>query len=302
MDFNSDSYIDVITGDRYGTISYFRRLPDGTLTEEADLVANGGTIDVGENSAPCIIDWNEDGLLDLLIGNDAASAERIRLYLNSGTPSAYLYTTYTNLQYTDNSYISFSRCNPHVTDLNNDGKKDLLIGEDWGHVYYLENVGTNTAPEFDEAVMVEANGVPISFPSGYTDLKVWANDWNEDGTKDLVVGNYDDSVHLYLAYPIGIKEDKRVIPDPVLSVRPNPASGPVVFHYQTCIAGSVSFTIYDIQGRKLRHLSSSNQNAGVHGVTWDGQDDKGIEVPAGVYFYRCTAGDRTIIDKLIIIR
>lgn len=301
MDFNDDTRLDLVVGERYGAINYFTRLPNGTLTEEPDIIANGSAINVGYNSAPQVIDWDEDGLLDLITGNDTAP-ERIRLYLNSGTPSNYLFTTYTELQYTNSAYISYSRCNPHVTDLNNDGKKDLVIGEDFGHIYYLENVNTNSDPEFSTSVMVEANGAPISFPSGYTDLKVWADDWNEDGTKDLVVGNYDDSVHLYIAYPLGIEEEQSQQERFAISVAPNPTCNKTTIHYLLTDDVEVRLSVYDIQGSLIETLVSGYQTAGTYNIIWDGSDSQKNTVPAGVYFYKLSLNGVTHVDKLVVLR
>jgi hypothetical protein len=299
VDFNNDGYLDLISGDRNGFVNYFSRLPNGELTTEAQLVANGVTIDVGLNSAPHIIDWNEDGLLDMVIGND--TDERVWLYLNSGTPSNYVFTSYSHVL-VSGTPIVYSRCNPHVTDLNLDGKKDLVIGEDWGSIYYLENEGTNAAPVFNQAVQLQAEGVPISFPSGYTDLKVWVNDWDEDGTPDLVVGNYDDSVHLYIAYPLGVAEGKSEALSMVNRVAPNPALGRTSIHYQVMENGTVELAIYDINGRLVTTLVSEDKSAGEYSVVWNGLDIERRRVPAGVYFYRLTTQDNIDMDKLIRLR
>ncbi len=299
MDFNDDGLLDLISGDRNGYVNYFRRVTIDSLTAEPDLVANGVTIDVGLNSAPHIIDWNEDGLLDMVIGND--SDERVWLYINSGTTSDYVFTTYSYLL-VGGSPIVYSRCNPHVTDLNLDGKKDLVIGEDWGHIYYLENEGTNAAPVFNQAVQLQAEGVPISFPSGYTDLKVWANDWDEDGTPDLVVGNYDDSVHLYIAYPFGVAEGKTEALSMVTRVAPNPTLGKTVVHYQVMQNGAVDFTIYDANGRLVTTLVSEEKSAGEYSVFWNGLDVERRHVSAGIYFYRLTTEDNVDVGSLIMLR
>lgn len=301
MDFNDDGLLDLIVGEREGYVNYFRRLPDSTLTEEPDIVANNIAIDVGFNSAPQVVDWNEDGLLDLIIGNSDTSPVQIRLYLNSGTPSDYLFTTYSALQCAG-SPISYSRCNPHVTDLNLDGKKDLVIGEDYGYIYYLENEGTNASPVFNQAVQLEANGVPISFPSGYTDLKVWVNDWNEDGTGDLIVGNYKDSVHLYVAYPIGIEEEQSQQKRLVAYAIPNPTINGTTIHYQVIHNGVVDLSVYDAQGRLVKTLVSEHQAAGAYAVMWDGMDERNNSVAAGVYFYKLTVERNMYIDKLVVLR
>lgn len=197
MDFNSDGYLDIITGDRYGTVSFFSGMAGGTLTEEPDIIANGATIDVGNNSAPHMIDWNEDGLLDLILGNETGN---IRIYLNSGTPSLYNFTTYTTLQ-AGGSAIRYYRCCPHVTDLDLDGKKDVLVGEDYGYVYFFKNTGTNAAPVLVAGEKLKANGIVIKWPSGQTDTRVWADDWDGDGLPDLLLGNYAKNVHLYRNMP-----------------------------------------------------------------------------------------------------
>jgi hypothetical protein len=198
VDFNDDDLLDLIVGDRDGFINHFRRKPDQTLTAEPDIVANGTTIDMGTNSAPFIVDWNEDGLLDMVVGNE--SPGHVRIYLNSGTPLSYLFTTYTTVM-KGGTMVTHSRSCPHVADLNLDGKKDVIIGEDYGSVYYLKNVGTQAAPLFNTEVKLNANGSPITWPSGQTDTRVWVDDWNEDGLPDLVLGNYAKNVHLYLHVP-----------------------------------------------------------------------------------------------------
>jgi len=57
-----------------------------------DLVIGDGTAD----TAPCVTDWNNDGLKDLLVGQNDFG--KIRLYLNSGTNSSPVFTNYTFIQ------------------------------------------------------------------------------------------------------------------------------------------------------------------------------------------------------------
>ena len=54
-------------------------------------------------TAPCVVDWNEDGKKDLLVG--AFFVGNVYLYLNSGTNEAPIFTTATKLQ-ADGSDIS----------------------------------------------------------------------------------------------------------------------------------------------------------------------------------------------------
>jgi flagellar hook assembly protein FlgD len=67
-------------------------------------------------------------------------------------------------------------------------------------------------------------------------------------------------------------------------------------------AGSAQVALYDIQGRLVRTLAQGTFPAGVQTVTWDGGDNAGRPVGAGVYFLRAvSAGERTEL-KLVVLR
>ena len=57
--------------------------------------------------------------------------------------------------------------NPTMVDWNNDGAKDLLVGEfTGGYITLYLNQGTNLNPVFDGGVKVESNGTPITVTYG----------------------------------------------------------------------------------------------------------------------------------------
>jgi hypothetical protein len=188
--------------------------------------------------------------------------------------------------------------NPHVVDLNGDGMKDLICGEDYGSIYYYENTGTNETPVLAAGVKLEAEGVPIQFPSGYTDLKVWADDWNEDGTPDLVVGNYEDSVHLFIAYPLtGAAEERRTVLG-LMGVAPNPLAERVTVRYSLARSAHVDVSVYDAQGRLVSVLVNRSQEAGIHSTVWAGRSEYGSRVQPGAYFVRLSACGRTSTHRI----
>ncbi len=61
------------------------------------ITANGSpiTLSIG-HAAPCVIDWDGDGLKDLLLGQ--YSSGKIRFYRNVGRKLAPAFTTYSYLQ------------------------------------------------------------------------------------------------------------------------------------------------------------------------------------------------------------
>lgn len=204
MDFNNDNITDLIVGERDGYVNFFQRNSDGILLEKVRLQANDTDIKVTNNSSPVITDWNSDGLLDLLVDSDE-QADGVRLYLNSGTVDEYKFTDFSKLKY-GSVEIAFKRSQIRVYDLNNDGKKDLLLGTGLTaqtRIYYFENSGTAENPilKFPTQLKTET-GNPIYPPFTQYDIAFDINDWNGDGSPDIVMGDYDAlAIHLFLSDP-----------------------------------------------------------------------------------------------------
>lgn len=66
---------------------------------------------------------------------------------------------------------------------------------------------------------------------------------------------------------------------------PNPFRTGTALAYELDAAGPVSIAVHDVSGRRVRTLAESVwHEPGSHRSQWDGRDDGGREVPAGVYF------------------
>jgi hypothetical protein len=63
---------------------------------EYQLECNGSIIDVGYYAAPCVVDWDLDGVMDLILGQFTSGY--IRFYKNVGTNSAPVFTSFSYLQ------------------------------------------------------------------------------------------------------------------------------------------------------------------------------------------------------------
>jgi hypothetical protein len=83
---------------------------------------------------------------------------------------------------------------------------------------------------------------------------------------------------------------------------PNPFGRATAIYYQLGSAGSVALTLHDVTGRSVRRLAGGPQLAGFHSVAWDGRDDKGRVLPAGVYFCRLEPGATTQSKRVTLIR
>ncbi len=90
-----------------------------------------------------------------------------------------------------------------------------------------------------------------------------------------------------------------------LSVNPNPCNGSTRIRFTVPTgARSVSLQIFDISGRCVKSFDFAPLLI-AHGsllVTWDGADDSGHSLPAGVYLCRAAVGDRSVSTKILLLR
>jgi flagellar hook assembly protein FlgD len=52
----------------------------------------------------------------------------------------------------------------------------------------------------------------------------------------------------------------------------------------------------------VRTLVNESQSATAHQVVWDGRNERGEEMPAGLYVYRIEAGTFTQSQKMVLLK
>jgi hypothetical protein len=72
--------------------------------------------------------------------------------------------------------------------------------------------------------------------------------------------------------------------------QPNPFRSQVTLAFSLAERGPVSLRIYSVDGRLVRTLVSGSQDAGYYRPVWDGRDDQGHAMSAGVFYARLVAG------------
>ena len=83
---------------------------------------------------------------------------------------------------------------------------------------------------------------------------------------------------------------------------PNPFNPVTNIHYELHQNTNVKITIYDLLGRKVKHLVNAHQTAGEKTVQWNGTNDLGQPVSAGVYFYKVETPEKQITKKMAVLK
>jgi hypothetical protein len=83
---------------------------------------------------------------------------------------------------------------------------------------------------------------------------------------------------------------------------PNPFSAVTTIRYKLLQEMPVRLVVYDVAGRAVRTLVDGTERAGERRTTWDGKDESGSPVAAGMYVYRLDAGGLSLTRKLALLR
>jgi hypothetical protein len=89
----------------------------------------------------------------------------------------------------------------------------------------------------------------------------------------------------------------------LLSASPNPCRGSTRIEFALEHGGTVDLAVYSVRGARLRTLFEGYLEASVHCLrAWDGRDESARSLPAGVYWVRLDAGERSATRPIIMIR
>jgi hypothetical protein len=243
-DWNGDGLPDILVGGERGGMVWFPNR--GTKTHPnfayAKLVfmADGRPLDVGFSSSPLVVDWDGDGVQDLLCG---AEWNRVIWYKNVGT-NADPKLVYKGFIRADGEPLQLPHePNPEipgiyktdyhpvlaVADLEGKGEFDLFAGGYvTGRIYWFENLGRDrdNLPSLKFRGPLEADGEPIDTQWGAAPEFA---DFDADGDLDLISGSFamtpgggdSCSSENYLYYFENIGTAKR----PRFTRRPFPVKG-----------------------------------------------------------------------------
>ncbi len=237
--------------------------PNFSLRTDTLMVEN--TIDVAAYSHPTFFDHNNDGLLDLVIGNEGYEVRvnefssylkpSLALYENVGTATEPAFKLVSRDYMQIGTQLFTTQFDPNVEsaafyhstfgDLDNDGDADLLIGDNMGYVHYFENqpTGEGIAKFVKKAErMNDATGAALDVKQHATPQLV---DVNGDGLLDMISGNHTGRVYYY--------KNTGSLQSPIFSLQSNQWGG-VLVRQGTTAAGFAVPHLFKLQDGNFRLL------------------------------------------------
>lgn len=301
-DLDGDGSHDVVTANRDASTVGLFEVVEGAVSPTGIINTPGA----GE-SACALADANADGVLDLFVG--AFRSREILLPLGDGEGG---------FRAVDRKPINGNPWMIAAGDVDGDGLADVVSVNSWGNTLsVLKSTGTGLTA----AVNVDPGAFPLAVDlgdlDGDGDLEIVTSNW---GSADWTVfENVGGDFVEHRRYPAreagscvilhdvdgngtldmtGIDEEEDLLfffrnppgdgpsPTPRLVAAPNPFTGSTTIRFNVLTPGAVQVDVFDLRGRRVRELLAETRAAGPGLVVWNGQDRRGLDTPAGIYWIR----------------
>ena len=108
----------------------------------------------------------------------------------------------------------------------------------------------------------------------------------------------------YRFYPRWLAGVEVAVPEyePLISVGPNPTGDAVRIEFAPAGRGAVEIAIYSVRGERVKTLYRGQPNASPVALVWDGSNERGARVAAGMYFVVAREGERIATGKVVLQR
>jgi hypothetical protein len=180
--------------------------------------------------------------------------------------------------------------------------------------YSTEKMGSDTLDWFNRAT--KTTNLPAPAAPGVLQL-LTINGLKRDSIYCFLLRSFDDFgnasalSNLACRIIVSVAEQEAAVEMPerfaLAQSHPNPfslkeAATLIRYELPQTQAVTVALRVYDLLGHEVRRLVKARQGRGSYSVRWDGRDERGLLVPAGIYFYELRAGDLRQVKKLIVVR
>jgi len=119
-------------------------------------------------------------------------------------------------------------------------------------------------------------------------------------TTNVFSGVTDNTGHYQLNIITSVHEDDfKPVSFKLEQNYPNPFLSSTNIPYRLNKQSDAQVTIYDILGKEVKKFSAGIQKSGIYNITWDGKNNLGKKVAAGIYLYQLKAGGETQVRKMV---
>lgn len=159
------------------------------------------TVDIGSIGCPAFYDWDSDGDMDLMVATNGDAivtkndSNSIYLFENVGNKTqAKFKLKNKNFGFISNGNLSNMTIS--VADMNNDGKTDIICGNDKGELKYFKNTSSTTNTLNPTFTLSNSSYPGFNIDAGSFSAP-FVFDVNKDGLKDVLIGQYDTFIKYY---------------------------------------------------------------------------------------------------------
>ncbi|MEM9389091.1 MAG: VCBS repeat-containing protein [Bacteroidota bacterium] len=204
MDFDGDGDLDIICGEFLDRFTWFENSGsrESPVFEAGRFLKNkNGLIKMDlEMFIPTAVDWEKDGDIDLIVGDEDG---RVVLIENTGRVEDQMPVFESPVFFQQEAdLVKFAAlATPFAVDWDSDGDEDLIAGNTAGYIGFIENIDGGVHPKWGRPEYLKAEGETIRITAGdsgsiqgpaekkwgYTVLSV--GDWNLDGLNDILINS-----------------------------------------------------------------------------------------------------------------
>jgi len=188
-------------------------------------------------------------------------------------------------------------------------KKNQLTGEVPLSIWTMDAFYESGEP-FPRRISLRHNELTGVIPEDVCDLDL---NWNSYAYIDIRNNQFCPPYPSCLENKMGQQDDSNCAQASIIedimpmtyhlySAYPNPFNPTTTLDYDLPEDAIVNITIYDMMGRKISTLVSSQQTAGYKSVQWNATNNKGAPVSAGLYLYMIQAGEFRQTRKMVLLK
>ena len=270
---NSNSGASVVPEDHANSLLW-QRVNSGEMPA-------GNNPDLNSDEINLIAQWIDEGALE--VASDSTSIE-----------GRWLLEQYSNTMYEFDGDVRLTYlCNADVCDSTYWNSLDTSDALPTQNPYTFINdtltIDLNFGNYFVEVVTFLCDGNVIDFNSQQTNLHRIGTDFDE--CEDYNGQQLDISNAINTPVQFRLNQNY-----------PNPFNPTTTLAYDLPKDELVNITIYDMMGRMVTNLVSSQQNAGYKSIQWNATNNEGQPVSAGVYLYSIEAGEFRQTKKMVLLK